>query len=149
MNALELLKQDHRRLEGLLSDLESTSEGDTGQRQELFSTVRGELRVHEILEEEILYPALKEHSEARGVVLEGIEEHNVADRLLGDMGELSVQDEAWGAKLAVLKENLEHHIEEEEGEMFVKAEDIFEDDQLEEMGQRMERRKEEAEAEAA
>ncbi len=147
MNALELLKQDHRKVKDLLSELDSTSEGDAGRREELFSTVKDELKVHEIIEEEILYPALKEHPKAREIVLEGIEEHNVVDTLLGDMVSLSVEDETWAAKLAVMKENVEHHIEEEEEEMFEKAQDIFGDDELAAMGAKMQERKKSAESE--
>ena len=144
MNALELLKQDHRKVKDLLAELDSTSEDDAGRRKELFSTVKDELKVHEIIEEEILYPALKEHPKAREVVLEGIEEHNVVDTLLGDMMSLSVEDETWAAKLAVMKENVEHHIEEEEEEMFEKAQDIFGDDELAAMGAKMQERKKSA-----
>ncbi|MFN2389819.1 MAG: hemerythrin domain-containing protein [Actinomycetota bacterium] len=145
MNALELLKEDHRKVKKLLEELESTTERGVKTRTGLFEKVKSELQVHEVIEEEILYLALKEHPKAKEIVLEGYEEHDVVDRLLGDLQGLPVEDETWGPKLKVMKENVEHHIEEEEGEMFEKARSVFDKDELAAMGERMEARKKEAE----
>ena len=146
MNALELLKEDHEKVRKLLDELESTTERGVKTRQELFGKIRTELEVHEIIEEEIFYPALKEHRKAKEIVLEGYEEHNVVDRLLGELAELPVDDETWGAKAKVMKENVEHHIEEEEGEMFDAARQVFDRDELDALGERMAERKESAAA---
>ncbi|CAN5599521.1 hemerythrin domain-containing protein [soil metagenome] len=143
MNALRLLKDDHKKVKELLEELDSTSEEKTAEREELFGRVRKEMEVHEAIEEEIFYPALKEHPKARDIVLEGYEEHNVVDKLMGEMSELSVEDERWEAKLSVMKENIEHHIEEEEEEMFEQAEAAFDDGDLESLGDRMVERKSE------
>jgi len=137
MDALKLLKRDHDTVKEILEKLESTSEDDSSQREELFGRIRSDMEVHEALEEEIFYPALKEHPKARDIVLEGIEEHNVVDRLMGEMSELPVDDERWQAKMSVMKENIEHHIEEEEEEMFEQARDVFDTDDLEDLGERM------------
>jgi len=112
----------------------------------LFGRLEREMRVHEVLEEEILYPALKEHDKAKDLALEGYEEHHVVDTIMGEMRDVSVEDETWTAKFSVMKENIEHHIEEEEGEMFPKAREIFSADELEEMGERMAARRKEAQA---
>ena len=118
MNAITLLKADHDKVKKLLAELESTTERGVKTRSELFATIKGELTVHEIIEEEIFYPELKAHPKAKDIVLEGFEEHHVVDLLMGELEALDVSDETWGAKAKVMKENIEHHIEEEEGEMF-------------------------------
>jgi hypothetical protein len=147
VNALDLLEEDHKKMKKLLEELDSTTERGVKTREELFAKVKKELQIHETIEEEILYPALKEHPKAKEVVLEGYEEHHVADVILEELEGVSVDDERWGAKLSVLKENIEHHIEEEEDDMFKKARSIFESDELEQMGERMEARKKAVEAE--
>ena len=86
----------------------------------------------------MLYPALKSHPKARDIVLEGYEEHHVADLIVGELEETDYSDERWPAKWKVLKESLEHHMEEEESDMFPKAKKIFDDDELEALGARME-----------
>ena len=118
MDAIALLKADHDKVKRLLDELESTTERGVKTRTELFATIKGELTVHEIIEEEIFYPELKAHPKAKDIVLEGYEEHHVVDLLMGELEALDVEDETWGAKAKVMKENIEHHIEEEEGEMF-------------------------------
>jgi hemerythrin-like domain-containing protein len=141
MDAIKLLKADHDKVKRLLTELESTTERGLKTRAELFSTIKGELTLHEIVEEEIFYPELKSHPKAKDIVLEAYEEHNVVDRLMKDLEELPVDDEKWGAKAKVMKENIEHHIEEEEGEMFKQARQVFDADELEDLGARMEKRK--------
>jgi hemerythrin superfamily protein len=142
MNALTLLKKDHAKVKGLLSELESTTERGVQTRQRLFAEIKAELTVHETIEEEIFYPELKAHPKAKDIVLEAYEEHNVVDTLMGELSSLSVEDETWGAKAKVMQENIEHHIEEEEGEMFDKAEQVFDETELEDLGRRMAERKE-------
>jgi hemerythrin-like domain-containing protein len=144
MDALSLLKDDHQKMRKLLDELESTTERGVKTREELFSRIKGELTVHEIIEEEIFYPTLKQHPKAKEIVLEGYEEHNVVDTLMGELEALPVTDETWGAKASVMIENIEHHIEEEEGEMFQKARQVFDRQELEELGKAMETRKAEA-----
>ena len=147
MDAITLLKTDHDKVKQLLGELESTTERGVKTRTELFATIKGELTVHEIIEEEIFYPELKAHPKAKDIVLEGFEEHHVVDLLMGELEALDVTDESWGAKALVMKENVEHHIEEEEGEMFKTARQVFDRDELVELGDRMAARKEAAKAE--
>ena len=141
MNALKLLEQDHEKVKKLLGQLDSTTERGVKTREELFAKVTQELEVHEAIEEEIFYPALKEHPKAKEIVLEAYEEHHVVDKVMGELREVPFDDETWGAKLTVMKENVEHHIEEEENEMFKQARDVFDEAELEELGERMEQRK--------
>ena len=137
MDAIALLKADHVKVKRLLTELESTTERGVKTRAELFSTIKGELTLHEIVEEEIFYPELKAHPKAKDIVLEGYQEHHVVDVLMGELESLDVSDETWGPKALVMKENIEHHIEEEEGEMFRTARAVLAREDLEEMGVRM------------
>ena len=141
MDAIALLKADHDKVKGLLNELETTTERGVKTRAELFATIKGELTLHETVEEEIFYPELKAHPKAKDIVLEGYEEHHVVDLLMGELEALDVSDEAWGAKAIVMKENVEHHIEEEEGEMFRQARQVFDRQELEDLGARMLERK--------
>lgn len=149
MDAISLLKADHDLVKSLLADLESTTERGVKTRTELFARIKAELTVHEVIEEEIFYPELKAHPKAKDIVLEGYEEHHVVDLLLGELSALPVDDETWGAKAVVMKENVEHHIEEEEGEMFAQARAVFDKAELEDLGARMAERKASATAELA
>ena len=144
MDAIALLKADHDKVKRLLSELETTTERGVKTRSELFATIKGELTLHEIVEEEIFYPELKTHPKAKDIVLEGYQEHHVVDLLMGELEALDVSDETWGAKATVMKENIEHHIEEEEGEMFPQARRALDDAELDDLGRRMEQRKQSA-----
>ncbi len=141
MNAITMLEEDHVKMRKLLDELESTTERGLKIRAELFSTIKGELTIHEIIEEEIFYPELKAHPKAEDIVLEGYEEHHVVDMVMKELEETPVDDESWGAKAKVMKENVEHHMEEEEGEMFKQARSVFDRDELEDLGERMEARR--------
>jgi hemerythrin-like domain-containing protein len=147
MDAITMLKADHDKVKKLLSELEPTTERGVKTRAELFATIKGELTIHEVIEEEIFYPALKAHPKAKDIVLEGYQEHHVVDLLMGELEDLDVADETWGPKALVMQENIEHHIEEEEGEMFPKARQVFDRQELEDLGARMAARKESAQRE--
>ncbi|HET9878701.1 MAG TPA: hemerythrin domain-containing protein [Candidatus Limnocylindria bacterium] len=141
MDALQLLKRDHDKVKKLLTEGEATTERAEKTRTELLATIKQELTVHEDIEETIFYPALKEHPKAKDIVLEAYEEHNVVDTVMGELEATDVSDERWAAKFKVMKENIEHHIEEEEGEMFKQARSVFEAEELRELGERMAARK--------
>ena len=143
MNAIELLKQDHEKVSGIFEKLEPTTERGVKTREELFAQLKQELDIHARIEEEIFYPAIKNAEETHDITLEAYEEHNVVKQLLSELEELPVDDETWGAKLKVLKENVEHHVEEEENEMFPSAREVLSNDQIEALGTRMEASKQE------
>ncbi len=144
MDAITLLTEDHDALKKLLAEIKETTDRAEKTRGELFSRIKMELTVHEVIEEEIFYPALKEHPRAKEIVLEGYEEHHVVDEIMGELEGLEPTDEAFGPKAKVMAENIEHHIEEEEGEMFKQARQVFDADELAELGERMAQRKESA-----
>ena len=139
LDAIAYLEKDHRRFEDLLKQGQDTTERAVKGRTDLLSTLTALLNVHELIEEKVLYPALKAHPEAKDIVLEGYQEHHVADMIVKELQALPKDDEKWGAKFKVLKESLEHHIKEEEGEMFRTARGLFSRDQLQQMGARMAR----------
>jgi hemerythrin-like domain-containing protein len=134
---LVLLESDHRRFEELLKQGEETTERGVKRRAQLLETLTTELNIHELIEERLLYPALKPHQEARDVVLEGYEEHHVADVVARELHTLAKSDEKWGAKFKVFKESIEHHIQEEEGKMFRIARAVLSRDELLDLGARM------------
>jgi hemerythrin-like domain-containing protein len=136
-DGLELLEQEHRRFEELLKQGEQTTERAKKGRRELLETLTAALDAHELMEESVLYPALHSHPEARDVVLEGFEEHHIADLIVKELQDVAEDDEQWGAKFKVLKENVEHHIKEEEGEMFRVARGLFSREELRELAVRM------------
>jgi hemerythrin-like domain-containing protein len=140
-DAINLLEADHRRLEDLFKQGEDTTGRATKKRREILEKLTRELNAHEVIEEKILYPSLKQHPAAKDIVLEGLEEHHVADVIVKELVKVSPGDEQWAAKFKVLKENIEHHIEEEEGTMFRAARGIFSREELREMGARMQKLK--------
>jgi hypothetical protein len=143
MDAMSLLKEDHQKVKKMLVELESTTERGVKTREDLFTKVKQELVIHEAIEEEIFYPALKDHPKTKEIALEAYEEHHVVDMVMAEIEGIAYDDEAWGAKFKVMKENLEHHIEEEEGEMFKQAKQVFDADELAQLGDHMMARKEE------
>ena len=136
-DAVKLLEKDHRRFEKLMEEGEETTPRAYRRRRGVLATLAAEIAAHEKKEEKVLYPALKRHPESRDIVLEGYQEHHVADVLVTELKNMNPTDERWGAKFKVLKESLEHHIEEEEGHMFRTARSVLGRDRLEELGRRM------------
>jgi hemerythrin superfamily protein len=136
MNALEILKQDHQKVKGLF--LEARDATDIGKRKDLFNQIDTELEVHAHIEETVFYPAIEDHEELKDMVTEALEEHEEAKSLLEELEELGVESHEFGSKLQQLMEAVEHHVEEEEGEMFPKIREVFEEDELEHLGQDLE-----------
>jgi hemerythrin superfamily protein len=143
MDALRLLEEDHKKVKKMLEELDGTTERAEKTRTETFERLKHELTIHETIEEELLYPALKEFAKTKDIALEAFEEHHVVDQIVGELEATPVSDETWGAKLTVMKENLEHHIEEEEDEMFKQARQLIGRTELEQLGERMAARKKE------
>jgi iron-sulfur cluster repair protein YtfE (RIC family) len=149
MDALSLLKEDHEKVAGLFEQLEPTTERAVKTREELFTKLKQELDVHAHIEETIFYPVLKQEAETRDITLEGLEEHHVIKLLLKELAGMQVDSEQWTAKLKVLQETVEHHVEEEESEMFKGAREVLSREQLEQLGARMAAEKKEQKAAAA
>ncbi len=141
MDAFTLLKNDHEKVSGIFEKIEETTDRAEKTRTELFAQLKQELDIHAHIEETIFYPALKQEAATREITLEGFEEHHVIKTLLKELEPMEVTSEHWSAKLKVLKENVEHHVEEEENEMFKSARDVLSRDQIEDLGARMEAEK--------
>ena len=149
MNAFALLKADHEKVAGILETIEDTTERAVKGRDELFARLKAELDLHAMIEEEIFYPALEDTEEAREITLEAYEEHRLVKQLLAELEAEPKDTEEWTAKFTVLKENIEHHVEEEEGEMFKKAREALSEDEIETLGDRLEEAKQQNKAAAA
>ena len=139
MNALELLKQDHQKVAELFEQAEQTE--NEKQKQKLFHRIKTELEIHTQIEENIFYPALEQQEELKSLVLEAYEEHRQVKTLLREISALVDGSEKFDAKLKVMKENVEHHVEEEETEMFPRVKQFMSTPELEQMGLEMEQAK--------
>lgn len=134
MDAFNLLKEDHRKVEQLFEQLES-SRGQAKLR--VFEQIKMELDLHTHIEEKIFYPALEKPRQTHDLTLEAYEEHDVVKKLLKEMSKAKSATEEWQAQAKVLQENVEHHVEEEENELFPKAQSALSEEQIEELGEEM------------
>jgi hypothetical protein len=134
MDPFELLKSDHRKVADLFDRLESSS-GKT--KLSLFNQIKSELELHTHIEETIFYPALEKPEETHDLTLEAYEEHNVVKQLLTELSGARAANDEWEAKAKVLRENVEHHVNEEENELFDQAQDALSEEQLDKLGDRM------------
>ncbi len=141
MDAFKLLKSDHEKVAGILEKIDGTTERALKTREELFTQLKSELDVHAEIEEKIFYPVLEKAEESREITLEAFEEHRLVKQLLGELEAEAKDNETWTAKFTVLKENIEHHVEEEEGELFKKARKVLSEEEIDELGTRMEEAK--------
>ena len=144
-NAITMLKSDHATVKRLLRELEETTERATKQRERLVGDIERELKIHSQLEEELFYPTFKkcaEDTEAEDLFYEATEEHHVVDMVLPELKASAVKSPEFAAKAKVMKELVEHHIREEETEMFAEARRLMTDEQLRELGEAMTARKE-------
>jgi hemerythrin-like domain-containing protein len=146
MDAIALIKADHKTVEALFKQFEQVKEaGDDARKKSVVDEISRELEAHADIEEEIFYPSVKAKAEEEGqeLVDEAVEEHHLVKVTLGELASLPPSDEAFDAKVTVLIENVRHHVEEEEEEMLPQAEELLGADRLAELGQRMAERKQE------
>lgn len=140
MNAIELLKDDHQKVLKLLEDIANTTERAVKTRTDLLAKIEAELSVHTTLEEEDFYPAYKQAGgkPAARMYHEAVEEHRAVEKLvLPDLLKTDPGTLQFSGRIKVLKELIEHHIEEEEKEMFKEAEKLLSKDQLNDLGEQM------------
>jgi hemerythrin superfamily protein len=141
MNAIELLKADHERVKSILTQLSESTERGLKKRTDLLAKLEMEITLHTKLEEEILYPAFKEAGAKEQDIMyyEAKEEHRTVDSLvLPDLKKTDPGTPEFSGRVKVVKELLEHHIEEEESEMFPQAQKLLGKAKLEELGAQME-----------
>lgn len=132
MDAFNLLKADHRKVEDLFSQLEAAR----GQaRLRVFDQIKTELDLHAHIEEKIFYPALEKPRQTHELTLEAYEEHAVVKKLLRELSRAKTANEEWQAQAKVLQENVEHHVQEEENELFKKAAKVLSKEEIDELGE--------------
>ena len=145
MDVLKFIEDEHDEVKQVFKKLEQ-AEGASATR--LWNQLKSMLTLHEELEETYFYPQLKEEKKTEDLVLESYEEHHVMDVLIEEISQLEPSAENWEAKIKVLQENTEHHIEEEEGSMFPKVRKIWDTRKREEVGRQMQQRKTERQKQA-
>jgi len=147
MDVFELLTNDHRKVSAIFEQLEQTSDVTT--RQTLFAQVKQELDLHAYVEETLFYPKLKEAAETREIILEAYEEHQEVKDLLTEMQGLSPDGDEWSDLLQELKESVEHHVDEEENEMFPQAREVLSQQEIEEIGDQIQAAKQQQKSSSA
>jgi hemerythrin superfamily protein len=140
MNAIELLKRQHREVEALFRQLEKAR--SAGPRRKIFEGVADALAIHATIEERHFYPSVRTKA-TQEILLESLEEHLAIKRVLADLLETDVSDRTFEAKIKVLEDEVEHHVEEEEGDLFPKVARVFDEDDLELIGAAMEQTQQE------
>ena len=145
MDAIELLMIQHEEAKALFKKIERAEDDE---KQDLFERVADALAVHATIEEKQFYPATR-NARTEEMLQEAVEEHLAAKRLIADLLEMTPDDPQFDAKIAVLKEQVEHHIEEEEAELFPKVRRMFKADEIEDLGVAMEDMAEDLKAEGA
>jgi hemerythrin superfamily protein len=134
MNAIKMLKKQHREVEALFKELEKAK--SAGPRRKVFEKVADALAVHATIEERHFYPAVNK-KQTQSMVLEAVEEHLVVKRVIADLLDMDASDPIFMAKVSVLKEEVQHHVEEEEEELFPKVQKLLDDDELEALADSM------------
>src|SRR5262249_4906288 len=137
MNAIDLLKDDHREVERLFSEFLASEDSEPDQREDIFQQIEKELLVHGDIEEKIFYPAVKDAAPEK--VTEAIHEHAQVKQILGDMLELEIEDEGFEKKLTLLMETVQHHVQEEEAAdgVLEVARQKFNEQKLEQLARQM------------
>jgi len=145
VDAIELLKTQHEEAKTLFRKIEKAEDDE---KQDLFERLADALAVHATIEEKQFYPATR-NARTEEMLQEAVEEHLSAKRLIADLLEMIPDDPQFDAKVAVLKEQVEHHIEEEEEDLFPKVRKMLEADELEDLGVVMEDMAEDLKTEGA
>jgi hemerythrin-like domain-containing protein len=148
-NAITMLKSDHATVKRLLRELNETGDRATKQREMLVNQIEREVKMHAQIEEEVFYPAFlaaTKGTETADLFYEAAEEHHIVDMVLPALKAANPKSNEFKAKASVLKELIEHHIKEEEQQMFAAARQLFDEEQLRELGDLMQTRKDSAEA---
>ena len=135
VNAVDMLTAQHEEVASLFEKLADAS--SPRRKQQLFEALADMLAVHVTIEERHFYPGVKKQ-QTEDILLESVEEHLEVKRLIADLMEMDAGDDQFEAKATVLQENVEHHVEEEETELFPKVEKLIDEEQLEAIGAAME-----------
>ena len=145
MDAITLLKADHKKVSKLFREYKAAHKANRANRTEIIGKVIEELSVHAAIEEKIFYPAVRaEVPDADDDVLESLEEHHVLKWTLAELAAIDLSDERYEAKVTVLMEEVRHHVDEEENDWFPKVRDALGRKRLSEIGAQLEAAKKKA-----
>ncbi len=137
-DAIVLLREDHKEIRKLFREFKNAGSGAVAERGRLVEKIIAALTVHTYIENECMYPRVRELApELEDDILESYEEHHVADVLVMELAGMKPRDERYTAKVTVLIENVDHHIDEEENEWFPKVREKLGRKQLQEIGARL------------
>ena len=145
MNAIDLLEQQHREVEELFEEFEGAGDGAVKTKERLCREISDALAIHAEIEEKLFYPESKQEN-TEEILRESVEEHLAMKRIVADLMESGPSDDQFEAKVKVLQEQVEHHVEEEEKELFPKVRKDLSKDELDDLGERMQRLADELEA---
>ncbi len=134
MDAIELLESQHRSVEKLFAAIEKATANQA--KRKLFEKLADSLAVHAAIEEHQFYPAVRA-KRTEDILLESLEEHLGIKRILADLLDLSAGDETFDAKIKVLKEQVAHHVEEEETDLFPKSKKVLDIEERRALAERM------------
>jgi hemerythrin superfamily protein len=134
INAVDLLEGQHREMEALFEKMEKANSNDV--KRKLFTEIADKLAIHATIEEQDFYPAVKA-KRTEDILLESLEEHLGIKRVLADLLALGVDDDTFAPKMKVLKEQVEHHVGEEEDDLFPKVKKVLDDETLIALAQQM------------
>ena len=142
-DAIALLKADHAAVKKLFAREEKATKQGGQEKKDIFNQIKAALEVHATIEEEIFYPAVKKarSENVKDEVREAYEEHKQIKGLLVQIASITPADETYGMKIKVLKEDVEHHVKEEESEMFPDAKEYLGEKRLAALGEQMNTRK--------
>lgn len=146
MDAFELLSKDHREVDQLFEKIEKTDNRGTNHREELFQKLQQELELHTQVEEKLLYPEMQQHAATKALAGEALQEHGEVKQMLQEIGRLSADDDQWSEMVNELKMAVQHHVREEEGQMFPAARQELDQSRIDELGRQIEQMKQKAAA---
>jgi hemerythrin superfamily protein len=145
VNAIQMLEKQHREVEDLFGKYDAAGDGAKKTKERILRRIADAVALHSELEEKIFYPESKA-SETEELLREAVEEHLSVKRVIADLLESDPEDEQLDARMNVLKEQIEHHVEEEEGRLFPQVKKVHSKQELEEQGERMQQLAKEIEA---
>jgi iron-sulfur cluster repair protein YtfE (RIC family) len=144
MDAFQILAKDHRAVEQIFEQIEKSDNRGAKHREQLFHKVRQELKLHTQIEEKVFYPELKRHDGTKKLVGEALLEHGEVEQMLQEIGRLSPEDDQWSEMVNELKLAVQHHVREEEDQMFPAARRELDQSRIDEIGRRIEEMKQNA-----
>jgi hemerythrin superfamily protein len=143
MTIFDLLKKDHKKVTAIFDKIEDTTPHAVKTREKLYRRLKEELQVHTEIEERVFYPALQEFDEIKNLIQEAREEHEKVRNLLEQAGVVTKDSQDFMNLIAQMKKEVKHHVKEEENQIFLKAKDLLDEDQIEQLGVQAEDEREE------